>query len=96
MKTIDVITLLGEVGITLNHNNEVVLTKDKLELIVQRLRTPEVFFEDCELPSECFVLIDQNTKAFYPFNREELNEWNSDGSFEKGDKLYRMELVKVY
>lgn len=42
------------------------------------------------------IILDGNDDRFYKVTKEELEEWKKDGSLEKGDALYKIELIKQY
>lgn len=42
------------------------------------------------------IILDGNDDRFYKVTKEELEDWKKDGSLEKGDALYKIELIKQY
>jgi len=56
----------------------------------------ELFCKE-ELPSkQNYLLVESHSTDCYPLPVNKLETWEKDGSFEKGDALYKIELVKKF
>jgi len=88
------VNLIEKIDIVFDENNNTIISKDQLLKTIKEFATCAVFSE--ELPSQWYILMDRNHKDFYPFNASEIQEWEKDGSCEKGDTLYQMQFVKTY
>ena len=73
-----------------DERNDAKISRDTLFDLIKQGRLENVFFENDLVRSEYYILVDRNGKDFYPFPVGELNEWEKDGSFERGDTLYKM------
>lgn len=90
------ISALKEMDIQFDSNDNITISKQNLLLLIQRANTLTLYSEKESLPTESFVLIDKNSKDLYPFSKNEIEEWETDGSCEKGDRLYKLEFLKEY
>ncbi len=86
--------LLEKLNITFDVDGNTTISKEKLLRLIATAKSERIFTEDNLFPNDCYVLVDQNSTDFYPFASEELEEWEKDGSFVKGDYLYKMNLVR--
>ena len=89
-------SLLKKCNITFDANGNTILSKEKLQQLIQLAKAEKTFWDDETFPSDCYVLVDRNGQDFYPFPLEELEEWQKDGSCGKGDYLYNMILQKQF
>ena len=64
--------------------------------LTKKIRLENIFSENDLVSTEFYILMDRNGKDFYPFPIEELEEWQKDGSFERGDTLYKMNRLRTY
>jgi hypothetical protein len=87
-------SLLKKLNIVFDADGNTILSKEKLQQLIQLAKAERTFWNDENFPGNCYVLVDRNSEDFYPFPIEELEEWLKDGSFEKGDYLYKMSLEK--
>ena len=76
--------------ISFEERNYAKISRDTLFDLIKQGRLENVFFENDFVSPEYYILVDRNGKDFYPFPVGELNEWEKDGSFERGDMLYKM------
>jgi len=42
------------------------------------------------------IILDGDDNNFYRVSKEDLNTWEKDGSLQKGDTLYSINLIKTY
>jgi hypothetical protein len=89
-------TLLDKLKISFDANGDTNISKEKLLGLIQIAKTEKIFTAGKNFPIDCYVLVDSNGTDFYPFPLEELELWQKDGSFEKGDYLYKMIFQKKY
>ena len=89
-------SLLRKLNITFDADGNAILSKEKLQQLIQLAKAEKTFWIDENFPVNCYVLVDRNGEDFYPFPIEELEEWQKEGSFEKGDHLYEMTLQKKF
>lgn len=89
-------SLLKRLNITFDAEGNTILSKEKLHQLIQLAKAEKTFWNDESFPGECYILVDRNGEDFYPFAIEELEEWQKDGSFQKGDYLYKMNLQKQF
>lgn len=87
-------SLLKRLNITFDADGNTILSKEKLQQLIQLAKSEKTFWNEENFPRDCYVLVDRNGEDFYPFPVKELEEWQKDGSFEKGDYLYKMNLQK--
>lgn len=87
-------SLLKKLNIIFDTDGNTILSKEKLQQLIQLAKLEKTFWKDENFPSDCYVLVDRNGEDFYPFPIVELEKWQKDGSFEKGDYLYKMNLLK--
>ena len=73
-----------------------VLSRTELISIILKLNAVIIYPEFDNVPEACLVLVDRNSREFHLFNTEALPVWSRDGSFEKGDRLYQMNLLKEF
>lgn len=89
-------SLLKRLNIKFDGDGNTTISKEKLQHIIHISRSEKIFADAHFFPRECYVLVDHNGIDFYPFPVAELPEWEKDGSFEMGDVLYKMNLIKKY
>jgi hypothetical protein len=82
--------------ISFDKKNNTILSMDKLVELIKLLRLENIFSENDFISPECYILVDRNGKDFYPFPVGEIDEWEKDGSFERGDTLYKMNRLKTF
>ena len=88
-------SLLKKLNITFDADGNTILSKEKLEQLIQIAKAEKTFWNEKTFPSDCYVLVDHNGEDLYAFPIQELEEWQ-DGSFEKGDYLYKMNFQKRF
>jgi hypothetical protein len=76
--------------ISFDERNDAKISKNTLSELIKQGRLENVFFGNAFVSPEYYILVDKNGKDFYPFPVGELNEWEKDGSFERGDTLYKI------
>lgn len=89
-------SIFEKMKLVFDEKNNIIISKHEFLAIAKKVSRVNTFSEQEFLPTECYVLVDRNLKDFYPFPLEELDEWEKDGSCEKGNSLYRMQLLKSY
>jgi hypothetical protein len=89
-------SLFDEYGISFDENDNATISKEKLCSIIKQNKSKDTFCDFQSFPAECYVLVDRNSKDFYFFPPDELEEWETDGSCGNGDALYEMKLLKKY
>ena len=82
-------SLLKKLNITFDADGNTILSKEKLQQLIQLAKVEKTIWNAEKFPSDCYVLVDRNGEDFYPFPIEELEEWQKDGSFEKGDSYIK-------
>ena len=87
-------SLLEKLSIMFDADGNTILSKEKLQQLIQLAKAKKTLWIDDNFQSDSYVLVDRNGEDFYPFPAEELAEWQKDGSFEKSDYLYTMNLQK--
>ena len=89
-------SLLKKLNITFDADGDTIISKEKLHQLIRLAKAEKTFWDEKNFPNDCYVLVDRNGDDFYPIPVEELEEWQKDGSFEKGDYLYKMNLQKKF
>jgi len=87
-------TLFEKLNIKFNSNGNTTISREKLKRLIAIAKADKMYFDDHIFPKNCFVLIDGRSFEFFPFPQTELDVWEKDGSFVKGDYLYKMKLIK--
>ena len=64
--------------------------------LTKQVKLENIFSENDFVSTEFYILMDRNGKDFYPFPIEEIDEWKKDGSFERGDTLYKMNRLMTF
>lgn len=85
------IPLINRLNIDFDQDGNTTLSKEKLLLL---LGSASMFADYHNLPDEFYMLIDQNGMDFYPFPKNDFQQWEADGSFEVGDSIYHVKLFK--
>ena len=88
--------VLKKLNITFDDDGNTTISREKLHLIIHISRSEKIFADAHSFPNECYILVDRNGIDFYPFPVEEYLAWEKDGSFEMGDVLYKMSIIKKY
>jgi hypothetical protein len=88
--------LFEKLKIEFDDNGNASVSKTELLKLIAKVRTEKIFKQSQIYSEECYALIDAIENELYPFPVSELQEWEEDGSFEKGDALYKMQLIKKY
>lgn len=83
-------------GITFDEKGEAVISIKKMTDLLAQVRAGQLFFEETHLSDQNYLLIENHSSDYYIFPKDKLEAWEKDGSFEKGDALYRLELVKRF
>ena len=76
--------------ISFGKKNNSIISRDTLFELIKQGKLENVISENAFVSPEYYILVDRNGKDFYPFPVGEINEWEKDGSFERGDMLYKM------
>lgn len=88
------IHLLKRLNIEFDKDGNTNISKEKLLRLVKMVRSDRLINEHDSIPDEFYLLIDRNQIDFYPFPHSEYSVWERDGSFEKGDAIYDVKLLK--
>lgn len=87
-------TLFERLNIEFDADGNATIAKEKLQRLIQIVKSEKIFSGGAIFPENCYVLVDRNGTDFYPFSLTEYEDWKKDGSFEKGDCLYKMDLIR--
>lgn len=87
-------SLLKRLKIRFDNHGNTVISKEKFEQLIRLAKSENKSWNEKDFPIECYVLVDSNGDDFYTFPDAEIEEWEKDGSFEQGDFLYRMYLLR--
>ena len=83
-------------GIKFDENGMAAVSIKELRELLVHVKSGKVFCEE-ELPSDQnYLLVENHSTDYYLFPANKLETWEKDGSFEKGDTLYKIELVKRF
>jgi hypothetical protein len=89
-------TLFERLNITFDPDGNATISREKLQRLIQIVKSERIFSDEGIFPDDCYVLVDRNGNDFYPFPLAMYEEWQKDGSFEKGDYLYKMNLIQKF
>ena len=87
---------LQKFGITFNAKGEAVISIRQITDLLSQVRSGELFCEEARLCDQNYLLIENDSSDCYIFPKDKLDTWEKDGSFEKGDALYKIELIKRF
>jgi hypothetical protein len=85
-----------KLGIAFDKNDNTLISRKKLEKVLQLAKLGELYLDESCTFNEGYLLIENNSRDFYPFPLDELEEWELDGSMTLGDKLFKLSYVKTY
>jgi len=83
-------------GIVFDKNENTIISKKKLQTLFEQSQSGEIYFEGNSPPDEGYLLVEKDGMNFNFFPNNEFEEWQNDGSFEKGDILYQIKLIRRY
>ena len=83
-------------GITFDEKGEAVISIKEMTDLFAQVKSGELFCEEAQLSDQNYLLIENNSSDYYIFPKDKLEGWEKDGSFEKGDALYKIEVVKRF
>jgi hypothetical protein len=83
-------------GITFDEKGETVISIKEMTNLLAQVRSGKLFCEEAQLSDQNYLLIENHSSDYYIFPNDKLEAWGKDGSFEKGDALYKIELVKRF
>ena len=83
-------------GILFDKNDNTLISKKKLQTLLEQPQSGEIYFEGDAPPDEGYLLVEKNGMNFDFLPTNEIEEWQNDGSIEQGDTLYQIKLVKRY
>ena len=83
-------------GITFDEKGEAVISIKKMNDLLAQVKSGELFCEEAQLSDQNYLLIESHSSDYYIFPKDKFEAWEKDGSFEKGDALYKIELVKRF
>ena len=83
-------------GITFDEKGEGVISIKQMTGLLAQVRSGELFCEEAQLSNQNYLLIGNHSSDYYIFPMNKLEVWEKDGSFEKGDVLYKIQLVKRF
>ena len=87
---------INKFGITFNEKGEAIVSIREITVLLERVKWGELFCDEPEPSAQSYLLVESNSSGFYVFPKDKLEAWEDDGSFEKGDSLYKIELIKRY
>ena len=83
-------------GIPFDEKGEAVISIKEMTNLLAQVKSGEVFCEEAQLSDQNYLLIENHSSDYYLFPKDKPDAWEKDGSFEKGDALYKIELVKRF
>jgi hypothetical protein len=83
-------------GIVFDKNENTIISKKKLQTLLARYLSVEIYFEGNSPPDEGYLLVEKDGTNFDFVPINEFEEWQNDGSFEQGDTLYQIKLIKRF